>query len=68
MVFENRMKGGLKLDKKNQLIQQLEELHRDQRRWSRLVYGEELDIDYLRTLSVEDLEKLVEHFEQFTKN
>ena len=58
------MKGGYRLNKKTQLIQELIELHRDQRRWSRLVYGEELDIDYLKTLSVEELEEWVDYFKK----
>ena len=62
------MKGGLTLDKKTQLIHELEKLHREQRGWHRLVHDEQLDIDYLRTLSIEELEELVEYFKQFSKN
>ena len=54
------------MDKKTQLIHELEKLHREQRGWHRLVHDEQLDIDYLRTLSIEELEELVEYFEQIS--
>ena len=48
------------LEKRQNLIAELERLHREQRGWQRLVEDERLDYDVIAKIPTSDLEKIVE--------
>ena len=48
------------LEKRQNLIAELERLHREQRGWQRLVEDERLDYDVIAKIPTDDLEKIVE--------
>ena len=46
--------------RRQELINTLEKLHREQRGWQRTVNDEELDYDVIAKISTDELEKIVE--------
>lgn len=47
------------LKKRQKLIRELEQLHRQQRGWQRAVHDEELDYEAIEQIPVDELEKIV---------
>ena len=44
---------------KDQIIEELKRLHKEQRAWQRLVNDEQLDIEYLKSLTLEQLQMIL---------
>lgn len=47
--------------RRQELINKLEKLHREQRGWQRMVNDEELDYDAIAKIPTNELEKIVEN-------
>lgn len=50
--------------KRQELINELEILHREQRGWQRMVNDERLDYDAIAKIPTDELEKIVESLKQ----
>lgn len=60
MVSMAGIEGLEDLRKRQDLIRELEKLHKEQRGWQRVVNDEELDYEAIEKIPTEELEKYVE--------
>ena len=59
--------GSDKLDefaRRQKLIRELEQLHKEQRGWQRMVYDEELDYETIEKIPTNELEKIVSELQK----